>query len=184
VLGGKWKTVIMCYLKVQPLRYAELRKLIPSLSDKMLTQRLHELVEAGLLTRRKASNDKADAYVLSVRGQSLSTILVELYSWGDTHAESFGVKVGQPLKIIDGSEGRRETTSLKKGCRPTACMTACSRRSGFRPCFKSPRRNDKAIFATGPHLDLEAQPLKNRPELLLNRAFFDVDPDHQDARRS
>jgi len=82
VLGGKWKTVIMCYLKVQPLRYAELRKLIPSLSDKMLTQRLHELVEAGLLTRRKASNDKADAYVLSVRGQSLSTILVELYSWG------------------------------------------------------------------------------------------------------
>src|SRR5215470_5320392 len=114
VLGGKWKTVIMCYLKVQPLRYAELRKLIPALSDKMLTQRLHELVEAGLVTRKKTSNDKTDAYVLAARGQSLSTILVELYAWGDTHAESFGVKVGQPLKTIAKRARERETTSLKK----------------------------------------------------------------------
>jgi len=56
--------------------------------------------------------------VLSARGQSLSTILVELYSWGDTRTESFGVKVGQSLKIIDGSEGQRETTSLKKVAGP------------------------------------------------------------------
>jgi DNA-binding HxlR family transcriptional regulator len=114
VLGGKWKTVIMCYLKQRSLRYAELRKLIPSLSDKMLTQRLHELVEAGLVTRKRASNNKTDAYVLSARGRSLSTILVELYSWGDTHAESFGVKVGQPLKMIDRSEGGQEITNAKK----------------------------------------------------------------------
>ena len=47
VLGGKWKTVILCYLKVRPLRYAELRKLIPKLSDKMLSQRLRDLTDAG-----------------------------------------------------------------------------------------------------------------------------------------
>ena len=50
VLGGKWKTVILCYLKVRPLRYAELRKLIPKLSDKMLSQRLRELTDAGLVS--------------------------------------------------------------------------------------------------------------------------------------
>ena len=94
----------MCYLKVRPLRYAELRRLIPTLSDKILTQRLHELVEAGLVTRRRTSSDKTDAYMLSPRGQSLSTILVELYSWGDSNAKSFGVAVGQPLKLLNARE--------------------------------------------------------------------------------
>ncbi|TIT77644.1 MAG: helix-turn-helix transcriptional regulator, partial [Mesorhizobium sp.] len=36
-LGGKWKTVILARIKEQPLRYSELRRMTPSLSDKMLT---------------------------------------------------------------------------------------------------------------------------------------------------
>src|SRR5262249_608299 len=101
VLGGKWKTVILCYLKVCPLRYAELRKLIPNLSDKVLSQRLRELTEAGLVDRSKAKtedSDRSEVYVLSARGQSLGVILTELYSWGDTNAAEFGVKVGHPLR--------------------------------------------------------------------------------------
>ena len=43
VLDGKWKTVILSYLKERPCRYAELRRLVPSLSDKMLTERLSDL---------------------------------------------------------------------------------------------------------------------------------------------
>ncbi|MER8953131.1 helix-turn-helix transcriptional regulator [Mesorhizobium sp. M0833] len=35
-LGGKWKTVILARIKEQPMRYSDLRRLIPSLSDKML----------------------------------------------------------------------------------------------------------------------------------------------------
>jgi DNA-binding HxlR family transcriptional regulator len=99
ILGGKWKTVILCYLKIGPLRYAELRKLIPSLSDKVLSQRLRELTEAGLIDRSKAEDgDKSEVYALSGRGQSLGRILAELYSWGDTNAAAFGVTVGHPLQ--------------------------------------------------------------------------------------
>jgi len=99
VLGGKWKTVILCYLKIEPLRFAELRKLIPNLSDKVLSQRLHELTEAGLVDRSKAEDgDKSEVYALSARGQSLGRILTELYNWGDTNASAFGVKVGHPLR--------------------------------------------------------------------------------------
>ena len=47
VLGGKWKTVILCYLKQQPWRYSDLRKLVPELSDKMLTERLRDLTVLG-----------------------------------------------------------------------------------------------------------------------------------------
>lgn len=50
VLGGKWKTVILCYLKVRPLRYGELRQLMPRLSDKVLTQRLRELQSLRLIS--------------------------------------------------------------------------------------------------------------------------------------
>jgi DNA-binding HxlR family transcriptional regulator len=99
VLGGKWKTVILCYLKVRPLRYAELRNLIRSLSDKVLSQRLHELIEAGLVDRsRAADGDKSEVYALSARGESLGVILTELYSWGDANAAAFGVTVGHPLR--------------------------------------------------------------------------------------
>jgi DNA-binding HxlR family transcriptional regulator len=98
VLGGKWKTVILCYLKVGPLRYAELRKLIPSLSDKVLSQRLRELTEAGLVDRKADDGDRSELYALSLRGESLGRILSELYHWGDDNAAEFGVKVGHPLR--------------------------------------------------------------------------------------
>jgi DNA-binding HxlR family transcriptional regulator len=99
VLGGKWKTVILCYLKMGPLRYAELRKLIPNLSDKVLSQRLRELTEAGLVERSKSDDgNKAEVYALSERAQSLGVILSELYDWGDNNAAVFGVEVGHPLK--------------------------------------------------------------------------------------
>jgi DNA-binding HxlR family transcriptional regulator len=99
VLGGKWKTVILCYLKMGSLRYAELRKLIPDLSDKVLSQRLRELTEAGLVDRgRSQDGDKSEVYGLSARGETLGRLLTELYSWGETNASKFGVKVGHPLK--------------------------------------------------------------------------------------
>src|SRR5258707_10567146 len=79
VLGGKWKTVILCYLKLGPLRYAELRKLIPNLSDKVLSQRLRELTEAGLIAPSKPpGGDKSEAYALAARAQSLGRTLTDL----------------------------------------------------------------------------------------------------------
>src|SRR5262245_19819516 len=54
ILGGKWKTVILCFLKERPCRYAAaLRKLLPKLSDKLLTARLHDLIDSGLVVRRR-----------------------------------------------------------------------------------------------------------------------------------
>ena len=105
VLGGKWKTVILCYLKERPLRYAELRRLAPTLSDKMLTQRLHELMDMGLIVRRKATGrSSAEAYALAPKGRSLGALLRELYRWGEVNAARFGVNVGVPLAELDKTE--------------------------------------------------------------------------------
>jgi len=102
VLGGKWKTVILCYLKERPLRYTEIRKLVPTLSDKMLTQRLHDLIDSGLISRKSVDlGGGAEVYMLTSRGGSLGSLLKELYDWGERHAASFGVSVGVPLKELD-----------------------------------------------------------------------------------
>jgi DNA-binding HxlR family transcriptional regulator len=96
VLGGKWKTVILCFLKQRPLRYAELRRLIPSLSDKMLTERLSDLTAGGLVTKKRMAT-KHEVYALTPTGKSLGGALAELYRWGQKHAGPFGVTVGNPL---------------------------------------------------------------------------------------
>lgn len=102
VLGGKWKTVILCYLKQQPLRYKDLRRLIPNLSDKMLTERLAGLSARGLVTKKVLGGSaKQQFYVLTALGKTLSAPLGELYTWGKEHAAAFGANVSDPLARRD-----------------------------------------------------------------------------------
>jgi DNA-binding HxlR family transcriptional regulator len=104
VLGGKWKTIILAYLSERPCHYGELRQLLPGLSDKVLTERLKDLQHSGLVSRANKSGSNARAlYVLTSRGATLRPVLMDLYAWGDKHANSFGVNVGNPLKKLDGS---------------------------------------------------------------------------------
>lgn len=101
VLGGKWKTVILCFLKERPCRYAELRKLLPRLSDKMLTERLHELMDSGLVVRKRRTVGPSREYMLTARGRQLTSVLRDIDAWGAQNAPSFGVKVGAPMTELE-----------------------------------------------------------------------------------
>lgn len=90
-LGGKWKTVILARIKERPLRYSELRRMISSLSDKMLTQRLADLVEIGFVVL-EASPDGKGRYTLTERGHDLAAALQALYDWGSVHGRAEGVR--------------------------------------------------------------------------------------------
>ncbi|MDC0720779.1 winged helix-turn-helix transcriptional regulator [Nannocystis bainbridge] len=91
VLGGKWKTVLLARLKQGPLRYGELRRQVVGLSDKMLTQRLRELEEIGLVCRSAVAGH--EHYALTERGESLRTVLQSLYDWGRAFAVEADVKL-------------------------------------------------------------------------------------------
>jgi DNA-binding HxlR family transcriptional regulator len=94
ILGGKWKTVILSHLKQRSLRYAELRALIPALTDKMLTQRLQDLEELDLVVRHKSGGRGARSrYELTARGKSLRPVLQGLYDWGDRIAGEVGATI-------------------------------------------------------------------------------------------
>jgi len=51
VIGGKWKVVIMCHLIKGEKRTSELKKLMPGITQKMLTQQLRELESDGVVNR-------------------------------------------------------------------------------------------------------------------------------------
>lgn len=103
ILGGKWKPVILAHLKEGPLRYGELRARIGSrLSDKMLTQRLDDLEEQGMVSRTKHGGRGArSVYQLTPRAEALRPALQVLHDWGQSMASEVGAVVkpeaaGQP----------------------------------------------------------------------------------------
>lgn len=94
VLGGKWKPVILARLKERPLRYGELRRLLPRLSEKMLTQRLRDLEELGLVASTRAG--RAVTYRITPRAERLRPALDALYAFGEALAPDVGATIEAP----------------------------------------------------------------------------------------
>jgi DNA-binding HxlR family transcriptional regulator len=92
LLGGKWKPVILARLKDQPLRYGDLRRLIPRLSDKVLTQRLADLQTQGLIVREEGGAG-IGLYKLTEQGRALRPLLQSLYEWGEKRATELNITV-------------------------------------------------------------------------------------------
>jgi DNA-binding HxlR family transcriptional regulator len=82
LIGKRWTGAIICALTERPMRYAELGKAVPGLSDRLLSQRLRELEEEGLVERRvEAGTPVRVTYSLTEAGQQLDPVLSELKSW-------------------------------------------------------------------------------------------------------
>jgi DNA-binding HxlR family transcriptional regulator len=86
VIGGKWKCVILCHLTHGKRRTSDLRRLMPRITQKMLTQQLRELEDDGIVDRIVYNQVPPKVeYALSEYGVSLKPILDSLCMWGETH---------------------------------------------------------------------------------------------------
>ncbi|WP_125590888.1 winged helix-turn-helix transcriptional regulator [Companilactobacillus jidongensis] len=84
IIGGKWKPIILCHLKHQTMRTGQLRRAIPNITQKMLTQQLRELEDDGIVTRKVYNQIPPKVeYSLTEYGDSLNRILEELCLWGE-----------------------------------------------------------------------------------------------------
>jgi DNA-binding HxlR family transcriptional regulator len=93
VIGGKWKPLILFYLESGTKRFGELRKLIPGMTKKMLTQHLRDL-ERDEVIRRKvyaAAVPPKVEYSLTKHGESLKPILKLMSAWGAKHRQRYGI---------------------------------------------------------------------------------------------
>ncbi len=87
LIGGRWKLNILAFLlEKDKLRYSELRKLMPGISERMLFTQLKELQEDGLINRTKLQDSPLVVeYSLTDRGQSLSAVLWAMDEWGEVY---------------------------------------------------------------------------------------------------
>ncbi|MFC4401975.1 winged helix-turn-helix transcriptional regulator [Gracilibacillus xinjiangensis] len=84
VIEGKWKLIILCHLEREGTkRFGELKKMIPNITQKMLTNQLRELEHDGLVHREvyPVVPPKVE-YSLTEQGQHLLPILHKLEDWG------------------------------------------------------------------------------------------------------
>lgn len=86
LIGGQWTLAICCHLTVGKLRFGELKKLIPGITERMLTLQLRKLEENKLITRTVyAEVPPRVEYELTKSGQQLGPILRQLEEWGKKH---------------------------------------------------------------------------------------------------
>lgn len=86
VLGGKWKGSILWHLKDGPVRFNDLARQLGGASKKMVTQRLREMEETGLVTRKVVSDRPiAVAYEITDFGRTALGFLEVLKDWVENH---------------------------------------------------------------------------------------------------
>jgi DNA-binding HxlR family transcriptional regulator len=87
-LGGKWKLIIIYWLAESPKHFAALRKAMPGISQKVLTQQLRELVNDGLVNREpKGAVPAPVEYSLTDYGRSVLPLVEDVRRWGRSHLE-------------------------------------------------------------------------------------------------
>lgn len=97
LIDGKWKSVILYHLMAGTLRFGEIRRHIPAVTQRVLTNQLRELETDGLVTRKVyAQVPPRVEYSLSPLGRSMEPVLIALKGWGDAHLNLYGKPQKQP----------------------------------------------------------------------------------------
>jgi DNA-binding HxlR family transcriptional regulator len=87
-IGGKWKLIIVYFLAESPKHFAALRKAMPGISQKVLTQQLRELSSDGIVNREaKGAVPAPVEYSLTEYGRSVLPLVEEVRLWGRGHLE-------------------------------------------------------------------------------------------------
>jgi DNA-binding HxlR family transcriptional regulator len=109
VLSGKWKVLVVWHLGFRPRRFAELRDLLPGVSEKMLAAQLRDLESDGVVERNtKATVPPQVSYSLSGAGDELIPMMTEMCHWGTRH---LGIPPNLPMIRRAKAGTRRKATA-------------------------------------------------------------------------
>jgi DNA-binding HxlR family transcriptional regulator len=86
VIAGKWKVLVLWQLSFGSHRFAELRDLLPGVSEKVLTAQLRQLESDGIVRRQvTGSAPQRVDYMLSDAGKELIPVMQAMCEWGTKH---------------------------------------------------------------------------------------------------
>ncbi|MDK8189193.1 helix-turn-helix domain-containing protein [Paenibacillus sp. UMB7766-LJ446] len=105
VMGGKWKPLIIYHLMTGRKRTSELRRLIPDITQKMLTTQLRGLEKDEIVQRKVYSEVPPKVeYELTDYGWGLKPALDHLCYWGEEHLEKVHGDKSKVLEEFDSPE--------------------------------------------------------------------------------
>lgn len=81
VVGNRWSLLVVRELLMGPARYGQLQDGLPGISTNLLTERLRELEEAGVVRRQLDSDSNGVAYALTPWGHELRSTVAALVNW-------------------------------------------------------------------------------------------------------
>ena len=111
MVGGKWKTIVLWYLRKDKKRFSELRRQIPGITEKMLSLQLRQLENDGFVSRTIYPEVPPRVeYALTPHGKTLLPLLEEIAKWGRMMGENYGSieKMERPVK----KKTTRKATSI------------------------------------------------------------------------
>jgi DNA-binding HxlR family transcriptional regulator len=83
IIGGKWKGVLLYHLIDGKKRFNELRRICPSITQRMLTLQLRELEQDGIVHREVFQQVPPKVeYSLTPLGRTLEPIIIQIREWG------------------------------------------------------------------------------------------------------
>jgi DNA-binding HxlR family transcriptional regulator len=87
-IGGRWNLICLYWLDTGPKRFNELRRLMPDISHKVLTETLRNLEHEDLICRTVLSQTPVHVqYTISAHGQSVRPLIHAVRVWGRAHLE-------------------------------------------------------------------------------------------------
>src|SRR5262245_55451292 len=82
IVAERWSLLVLRELILGSHRFNELRRGVPLMSPSLLSQRLKELEDGGVVVRHSTSSDRGTEYHLTEAGKELGPIIVSLGQWG------------------------------------------------------------------------------------------------------
>lgn len=104
LIDGKWKGVILYRLLTESvLRFNQLRRLLPNITQRMLTNQLRELEHDGLVVRTVYPQVPPKVeYRLTEYGHTLAPVINALKAWGDQHIQRQNTDAGSETAVASG----------------------------------------------------------------------------------
>jgi DNA-binding HxlR family transcriptional regulator len=101
LIGERWALLVVRELVLGPKRFTQLRQGLRGVSANVLSQRLRELEESGVVRKRRLGPPASTlVYELTERGAALEPVLVELGRWGSRTPLSTAAELGQDALMV------------------------------------------------------------------------------------
>ncbi len=120
VVGDRWTLLIVRELLMGPARFRDLQNGLPGIATNLLTDRLHELAELGIITRD--TEGTRPIYELTEFGQGLREPIEAFVRWsaplmirgvGDDHADPRWLAIAVPALLADADTGPSDATTIQ-----------------------------------------------------------------------